>query len=958
MQQRTKIALAVALALPVMTAMAQEALQRVEVTGSRIRQVDLETAQPIQVMSQEQIQKSGLVTVGDVINNLSSAGTPAFSKGTALGAGREQGGQFVDMRNLGANRVLVLVDGKRWTQTVNGYTDMSTVPSALIERIEILKDGASSIYGSDAISGVINIILKKEMQGGQASVYVGQNEEHDARTKDYSITYGAGDEKASLMFGLTHSDQGEVWARTREATAYSYGPNHPTTGLGGGPWGRIRQVSATGGATGFDRIINHTGGFYGDGVGADSRDPNNYHTFSSANTADLFNATSQMMFQTPTKLTSIFVKGEVALPLDMRFKTTAMYADRKSSRQVAGYPLSSTAQSKYPVYVDKDSYYNPYGNQVAGAGNGQDLFFYRRTIELPRVTDNQNRTLHIDATVEGEFELRGLPWNWSVGYNHSKVDGLVSGRGDLNLLNLKRALGPSFMNASGQVQCGTPSAPIGLAECVPFNVLGGPSASNPDALDYVVATSQSTYGSTVNSATADITGELFALPAGGLGVAAGIEHREVRGEDVPDLFSQSGYATNLAGNPTFGRYSVREAYVEANIPLLKGVFLADLLSLNLATRYSDYSNFGSTNNSKASVMWKPVRDVLVRGTYAEGFRAPTLGDTFGGGSQTFANYLDACDSRFGEAAVNPTVAARCAADGVPTGFRQKNQVGADVPSGGGQTPVPFTTGAGNAFLQPETAKNRTLGFVVSPSSVPGFSLSVDWFSIKIDNLITGVSATDTIEECYVNNVQNFCSLITRDVTGQVVDLQIGNTNRGKVETEGVDLAVSYRLPRTAWGQFGVRSETTYTDKYREQSTLDSDWVSYVGEWDIYRVKSNLALDWSLGNWSATFTTRFYSSQKNRCWDVAAKLECSDPAGKASWGTGYTRAKEMWYSDLSVGYSLPWNAKLLVGANNVFDKKPVINYNATANYGGTSSSSAVNPDLPLDRFIYVRYNQAF
>ncbi|WP_020651574.1 TonB-dependent receptor domain-containing protein [Massilia niastensis] len=956
MQQRTKIAVAVAFALHSMTALAQDAMQRVEVTGSRIRQVDLETAQPIQVMSQEQIQKSGLVTVGDIINNLSSAGTPAFSKGSTLTSNREQGGQYINMRNLGANRLLVLVNGKRWTQTVAGYTDLSTVPSALIERIEVLKDGASSIYGSDAIAGVVNIILKKTMQGGTASAYVGQNEKNDGKTKDYSLSYGAGDEKASLMFGLTHSEQGEVWAKTRDITSFSFGPEHYNAGFGGGPWGRIRQVSATGAASGFDQILNHTGSYNGDGVGQDSRNPANYHPYRSTNDPDVFNSSSQMMFTSPTKLTSIFVKGSVALPYDMRLTTTAMYADRDSSRQIAGYPLSSTAQAKFPVYIDRNSYYNPYGSSVAGAA-AQDLFFYRRTIEVPRVTDNNNRTLHIDAALEGEFELRSLPWNWSVGYNHSSVDGSVLSTGNLNLLNLKKALGPSFRNASGVVQCGTAAAPIALAECVPWDILGGPSASTPEALAYVMSTGQSTYGSTVNSATADLTGELFNLPAGAVGLAGGLEYREVRGYDRPGQFEQSGYSTDLAGNATIGRYTVREAYLEANIPLLKGVPLADFLSLNLASRYSDYSNFGSTTNSKASMMWKPIKDLLARGTYAEGFRAPTVGDTFGGGSQSFDSYLDACDSAFGDAKSNATTMANCRAKGVPANFRQVNQAGSPVTAGGGQTPTPFQTGAGNAFLTPETAKTRTLGLVYSPSWVPGLSLSVDWFNIRVDNRITAVSATYVINQCYVNNVQGFCDAIKRDpLTGQITNLARGNANLGQLETEGVDLSFSYRLPRNAYGQFGLRSETTYIDSYKIKSTATADWVEYAGEWDTYRVKSNIALDWSLGNWSATFATRYYSSQKNRCWTTS--IECSDPTAKTSWGTGYNRHSAMVYSDLSIGYSLPWQGKILIGANNVFDKKPRVNYSASSSYGGTASSSSVNPDLPLDRFVYVRYNQAF
>jgi len=958
------MAVAVALQSLISVAQAQEAMQRVEVTGSRIRQVDLETAQPIQVMSQEQIQKAGLVTVGDVINNLSSAGTPAFSKGTVLGAGREQGGQFANMRNLGSNRLLVLVNGKRWTQTVNGFTDMSTIPTAMIERIEVLKDGASSIYGSDAIAGVINIILRKSLEGGQASAYYGANETGDGDAKDFSLTYGTGGEKGSLMFGLTHSSVEPVWARTRNLTAFSFGPAHYNAGFGSGPWGRITPLNASGGsnttATGFNRYLNHTGSFDGVGIGAESRNPANYHPYTNPPPdADVFNATQQMMFQSPTKLTSIFTKGEIELPFGTKFTTTAMFADRDSSRTVAGYPLSSTSQPKFPVYIDKDNYFNPYGNQVAGAGRGQDLFFARRTIEVPRASANNNRTLHIDATLEGEFNVRNLPWNWSVGYNYSKVDGSVLSTGNLNLLNLKKALGPSFRNASGVVQCGTPTAPIALAECVPFDVLGGPSASTPQALAYVMSTGQSTYGSTVRSATADLTGELFSLPAGSFGFAAGIEHRETAGYDRPGQFEQSGFSTDLAGNATFGRYTVREAYLELQIPLLKKLPFVESLSANVATRYSDYSNFGSTNNSKVSFMWKPVRDLLARGTWAEGFRAPNVGDTFGGGSQSFDSYLDPCDTAFGNSVSNAATRDRCRAAGVPVSFRQVNQAGTPVTAGGAQTPFPFNSGAGNNALTPETAVTRTFGLVYSPSFVPGFSIAADYYDIRVKNRIAGVTAAQVVNFCYIDNVPSFCSSIKRDpISGQIVELSRGNANLGGVETKGVDLALSYRLPRNAYGQFTVRSETTYVDSYKLKSSNTAQWVEYAGAWDVFRAKSNLSLDWNLGNWSATFTSRYYSSQKTRCWTVTPAVECSNPTGTAYWGTGYNKAKEMVYSDLSVGYALPWKAKILVGANNVFNKGPVINYSASSNYGGTSSSSSVNPDLPLDRFIYVRYNQNF
>ncbi|MCS0592014.1 TonB-dependent receptor plug domain-containing protein [Massilia norwichensis] len=915
----------------------QNAPARVEVTGSRIRQVDLETAQPIQVITQEQIQKSGLVTVGDILNQLSSAGSPDFSRGGALTSNRESGGQYINLRNLGSNRLLVLVDGKRWTQTVDGYTDMSTIPSSMIERMDVLKDGASSIYGSDAIAGVVNIILKKRLEGAQLSLYTGANDKGDGRSKDFSLSYGANSEKASLMFGISHTEQGVVWASKRDVTRFPQGPNHPNAGYGAGPFAEVWSLNDT-----FDYTINHTGDQFNPGVGADPRNPANYHNWSNSILADKFNSTGQMMFQIPNKLDTIFTKGTIELPYDMTLSSTVMYSQRKSSAQVAGYPLNSYTQSSFPVFISKDSYWNPFG---------EDLAFSRRTVEVPRVTDNENRTFHADITLAGNFELRGLAWNWDIGYNHSALRGSTLGTGNLNLPNLQRALGPSFMNASGVVQCGTADNPISLAECQPWNIISGPSASNPDILKYVMATGQTTYGSTIDSATANIGGELLQLPAGALGVAAGLEHRSVKGYDLPDQFAQSGYSTDLAGNPTRGKYSVREAYAEVNIPVLKGVPLAELLSFDLATRYSDYSNFGNTTNSKASFMWKPTKDILTRGTYAQGFRAPTLGDTFGGGQQSFDYYMDPCDSAFGQRGT-AGVEARCVAAGALPGFRQLDQTKTPVgDSSGGQSPVPFMSGAGNASLQPEKAKTKTIGVVWSPSFLPGFSGSLDWFNIKVDNLISGISATDTAENCYVKGIQSFCDAIKRDpATGQIIALAHGNANLGAIETEGLDLSLGYRLPRTAYGQFSVRSDTSYVSKFREQADVGAEWEDYAGQYYYHRVKSNLSLDWTMGNWAATWTAHYFSPVKDRCYTKTDT--CSDPNGIATWGTGYNKLGAMVYHDVSASYKFPWKGQLLVGANNFFDKKPRFTIS------GKASSSYVDADLPIDRFIYVRYNQAF
>lgn len=953
-------------ALVSVPAVAQDAqkLERIEVTGSRIRLIDTETAQPVLKLTQADIQKSGLVTVGDILNQLSSAGTPDFSKGNVLTSNREQGGEYINLRNLGSQRLLVLVNGRRWSQSVDGFTDLSTIPASMIERMEVLKDGASSVYGSDAIAGVVNFILKKSMDGGTVSVYQGANEQGDGKRSDFNLAYGVTGDKGAMMFGFTYTKVDPVWAKDRPITATSFGPDHPTAGLGLGPWGRIRTRDPVTGALGPTRVINHTGTYDGVGVSQDVRNQGNYHTLNPVD--DAFNPTQQMMFLTPTELKTVFTRGTLDLSSTIRASTTAMFADRASTRQIAGYPLQSTSQPAFPVYIDKDSYYNPFGNQgilangtPVAPGAGVDVFFQRRVIELPRVTTNNNRTLHLDAGLEGDLDIAGRAWTWSTTLNYSNVSGETLNSGNLNLVNLKKAVGPSFMNAQGQVQCGTPSAPIplgtGPGTCTPFNLIGGPSASTAQSLAYINHNGVATYGSTVRSLHADVSGELVKLPGGMMGMAAGLEHREVKGFDKPGAFEQNGLSTDLAGNSTTGDYDVKEAYLELNIPLLKGVVGAEALSLNLASRFSDYSNFGETTNSKVSFIYRPIKDVMVRGTWAEGFRAPTLGDLAGGGSQSFAFYTDPCDTRFGAAATDATVASRCAAAGVPAGFRQRNQQGLPISAPNQQSPYPFQQGAGNPFLQPETAVTKTAGVVFSPAALQGFTAALDWYHIQVDNRIVGVGATYLLNQCYVQNVTALCGLHSREASGQVLTFSLGNANLGNQRTEGFDLSLHYRFPAQSWGKLSIRSETSYIKSFDTKATDASDWVSAgVGEYDLYRLKSNLGIDWTLGDYGVTLGTRYYSATKGNGWDCdpSAPIECSNPNDTWGGGTGYNRFKALVYNDLSFSYKTPWKGTLLVGVNNVFDVKPRINYDIG------SSSSSVNAELPIDRSWFVRYSQDF
>lgn len=975
MKQKTLLATAItaALALNAWAVSAQEAatnnappsnsassqgnpkqLQTIVVTGSRIRSVDVETAQPVFTMTQQDIQKTGLTTAGDILNHMTVASATTYGKASVLASNFEQGGQYINMRHLGEQRVLVLVNGKRWATGIDGLTDVSNIPSALIERVEVLKDGASSVYGSDAIAGVVNFILKDHYDGAEVSGYLGQNQGGDGTTDNYSFTVGGSNKKSAIVFNANFNKQNAVWANSRDWTRYPYGLAHPTDALSGiSPWGRYTTDTSENFSGPF-YVINHTGSYDGVGTAADSRDPANYHQ--GVTTADRFNPTQQMMMRIPSELKSVFTQGHYDLTDDLTFRATGMYSERDSSAQIAGYPLTSWAQSNYPVFIDKDSYYNPLP--------GQDLAFARRTFELPRVTRNNAKTFHFDAGVEGYFNVGEHEWSWDAGINYNKLDGVVTSTGNLNLIALKNALGPSFLNADRVVQCGTAANPLPLGtslsggQCTPFNILGGPNGATPQALAYISSLGQATYGDTSKIYSANITGDLFSMPldAGDFSFAAGVEHRDESGYDRPGQFEQSGFSTDLAAASTNGKYQTNEAYVEFSVPVLRDLPGAKELSFDVASRYSNYSNFGSTTNNKYSFMWKPIEDVLVRGTYAEGFRAPTIGDISGGGSQSFDTYIDPCDTKYGVAATNSAVAARCQAAGVPANFRQLDTAGAPVASSGGdQGTVPFNAGVGNINLQPESATTRTLGLVYSPASVRGLDVSLDWYKVKVTNIITSISAQYVMDQCLVQGVSSWCNDFTRGSNGQINSLNRGNANLGAIQTEGYDFGVHYRLPEFSFGQFVVSLDSTYLKSYDQQSASGAPYDTYAGTWSYPRVKGNLGLDWSLGNFGATWGLRYQGAFRDYCWDASAGIECNQPNyTSATWGTiGANRKGAIVFNDAQFRWKAPWNATFSVGVNNVFDRRPPITYSVV-----NSDAASYDPALDLTRYFYVSYNQKF
>jgi iron complex outermembrane receptor protein len=967
-------------------------LDRIEVTGSRIKRADIETSQPIFSLSRDDISAQGLTSVGDVIQNITANGSTLNSTYNNGGNGETR----VSLRNLGSNRTLVLVNGKRWVggTGLGGAVDLNTIPTAAVERIEVLKDGASTIYGSDAIAGVVNVILRNNFEGAEANAYIGQYDKGDGTRQSYDFIVGTSGDRFSAMLGYGYVKEEPVMAGDRYISKEPTYTTGNTLGSGTSPNGRFSLCSGVyDGALRKCRFADSRD-VNGDGV-PDTAGQVNFDggagtwTYDGAGTparpyvtgADAYNFAPENYLLTPQERRSVFGNATVDVTDNIRFKTTVTYNERVSEQLLAAMPVTlagapGATTIGQGIFISRDSIYNPYGLDVGRIN--------RRITETGGRSFVQDvRTFAMNAGFEGTFNFGEKYYDWEAGYFRGQNKANNTTHGLFNMSALSQALGPSFIAADGTPTCGTVASPI--TGCVPMNMLGGVGGITQDMLDFASFTAHDEYSYTQKNYYANVSGELFALPGGPLGFSFGLEHRTEEGYDSPDALINSGNTTGNARTATAGGYKVDEAYAELAIPVLADVAFAKLLDFSVATRYSDYSNFGDTLNSKFGFRWKPIEDLMVRGNWSEGFRAPSISELFAGQADSFPTLLDPCSTDLFDAQ-NPTAQARCVAEGVPAGgYEQDSQQ------------IRITVG-GNPDLKPEKSESTTFGFVYSPHFVEGLDISLDWWKIKLEDAITTIGGQAIVEQC-VNSggTGATCALYTRRGDGNIQTLINTTTNIGGTKVEGYDLTIGYRLPETAWGKFSFTWDTTYLADQRDD--LDGDGVygedrarepaigaalnydeggNLVGEYaqndNKWRIRSNLATRWEMGDFGATWNLRYYSSQNEDCsgytdfpW-LCTNIDRmigvpTDANNNGVWdGTagGDTIVAEeapehhigaTTYHDVSVYWNAPWNAKVTVGINNVFDKNPPIVVNAFAN--------TFDPQYELPgRFFYFRYTQKF
>lgn len=890
------------------------------VTGSRIGRKDADSVGPILTLTSEDIAKSGTSSIGDLLQKLPSAGVSLNSNGTQ---GTSYGASSINLRYLGGaegsgNRVLVLVDGHRWVDGVGqrgfrDFVDLNTLPQGMIDGIEVLKDGASAIYGADAIAGVVNIKTVKPFDGLRGSVRAGITSHGDGAELGGKLTAGKTWDRASIILSGSYFKSRPIRTDARKLTTLTLVPQ---AAVGTNPNGLfilpgLANNAYFGTAAGFANSSNPIVLNNGATIGAGNTADNAFHV--GALPGDFYNTQAQGIYSAgPSERYGIYGRFDYELTDDVTIKLEGVYNRRKSNQLFSPVLLDigGTSGTVRGFAIPNNQAFNPFGT-ANGVPAGNALTFGANNAWRIRkvMTDVGNRnnmqdveTIRFSVGVDGVFQIAGGEWRWDVFGSYSKNSIDTTAQNGINYDNLFLGLG-------------SPATCAATAGCVPINLFAPMTEAQAAYIRY---TTREYNRTELYNATFNVTGNLFDLPAGPVALAVGYEYRQNRGFDAPDAFvnsasrflsSQYTTTTSQTRTATVGSYDLHEAYAELNIPVFRDQSLAESLELSLAGRYSDYSTVGNKVTLKAGVGYRPIEDILFRGTYSQGFRAPSILELYQGARQTSFQGSDPCN---GGASANAGLPG-CA--GVPAGYNQANY------NLNGLIPGVIS---GNVNLKPETADTFSAGIAISPRGVRGLSLTVDYYKIKIKDAIAAQTPTQIMQLCAVRGGV-FCNLVSRDAgTGAILELLQGAQNLNSITTDGVDATLRYDF-NTDIGRISAVVDASYLHSFKTTAPNPTGGAPIVderaGRGDAPRAtyphwKGQASLGWTGDAVDATLRARYIGPST----DVVNAVKDA-------------RTRSIIYTDLEIGFAIADDAaRFSLGVNNLFDKAPPASYaNAPINY---------------------------
>lgn len=822
------------------TAAAETPAQDIVVTGSRIARPDLEVSSPVAVIGAQEIADRQPNSAEDLLRDLPSV-RPALGPGVNNGS---DGSASVNLRGLGDNRTLVILDGRRLTPFgLDGIVDLNVIPTGLIERVDVVTGGASTVYGADAVAGVVNFITRRDFAGFEASGNYRVSEMGDAVQYRADVLVGANleDGRGNVVLGMGYGNRKPLFATNRSIAAV---PISSVNGLYSGSTGAVPAIFQSGlqSATnpnglptnGFGAVIDPTTG-----------------AFRAATQADTFNTNIGTYFLTPLERINFYAAARYEISDSIEFYSTAQFARNKAELSLAAsgtfgnafvLPLNNPylpAAARNQLCASND--FNPAvaGTQTLTAAEcaaaatvvgGPGTPGYQQTTVIPsrRFLEYGPRGNPIESTwfqVQGGFRgniTEGLKYDVSAQYGETSQSQQRINWGSSS--KVQQAL-LAFRNAAG-----TPVCQNTANGCVPLNIFGANGSITPAMLGFIDLDAQIKRLVQQTVVTGSISGDLFNLTSplanAPIAFSVGAEYRKLKASATPDASSQiqgEVLGTGARTPPDVGQYNVKEVFGEIIVPLIEDSFIYKA-TLEAGIRYSDYSTTGASTTWKAGGSIEPFQGLKFRGMYQVAVRSPNIQELYQSPVQGLSNLTtDVC------AGATPSAPrALCEATGAPAG----TYGGISQPSSG---QINVTT-SGNPNLDVERAKTWTVGGVFTPSFIPRLSITVDYFNIKITDLISAPSQNDILNGCYsaaLNPSQTpnaFCALISRNPltgslngAGETPGVILASSNLGRMSTAGIDLGVNYSIPldsvfEGSGGKLQLGFNGTWMDYFRIQAS--------------------------------------------------------------------------------------------------------------------------------------------
>lgn len=955
---------------------AAEPRENIVVTGTRIPSANLVSVSPVTTINAEDISGRGVIRIEDMVNTLPQAFAAQGSNYSNGATGTAQ----VNLRGLGASRTLVLMNGRRlpYGSPRSIPSDLNQVPSALIERVEVLTGGASAVYGSDAIAGVVNFILMDDFEGlrlsAQYSFSQHSNENDsiqglvnefravnpaqyvlpddnvvDGESLELTAVMGVNtpDGRGNATAFVTYRDVNPVYQANRDYSACAFGTRNNGTEF-------TCSGSSTNATANFlnvnPALTFPTGGWFRtDGSSFIARDF----------TSDTFNFNPFNFFQRPDERYTVGTMMNYEFNNNFDAYAELQFMDNRSVSQIApsgvfgggiaGQSGGINCDNAFLTAQQRDFLCTQNGlgpNDVA-----EGVLILRRNVEGgPRQSDIRHTSYRGVVGVRGQ--VANSPFDYDVYASYSNVHLSENYRNEISIARSSKALNAVF-DPSGDIVCAVnndadPSNDDPL--CVPYNIISGnPSA---EAINYIQNPLLQDGTTTQQVVSGSVFGDLGAYgiaspyASSAVGIALGAEYRRDTLQLLPDANYQAGDGFGQGGptTPVSGETDVWEAFGEVQVPLIEGMQFAELLSVEAAYRYSDYSTGVSTDTYKLAGEWAPVNDIRFRASFQRAVRAPNVIELFSNQSIGLFDLTQGANGLYDPCAgATPSAsAAACANTGVTAA--QYGNI-ADNPAG------QFNQlGGGNPNLDPEESETTSFGFIFTPSFLEGFTLTLDYFDIEVTGLVSTVPPTQALNECLATGNAEFCSLVNRGDGGTLWANPTGfivatNTNIGSLSTSGLDLSASYDFDLEAYmdgaGSLQFEYVSTLLDSLEQITTPTAAPFECVGFYSSscgtpnpeYRHKASVT-------WMAPFNADFTAT-----WRYFGEVEIF--GGGAA--INQTLDSQNWF-DLSANYYPKEDVRFRVGVNNIFDEEPPLSAAVGAGAGNGNTYPQVYD--ALGRYVFA------